>query len=174
MSRGLAALRSRGVGGLALAASLALGGCDTRDAIARVWTRQLALDPPQLWRADTLGPHGQVWSSVEICVDRKLREGFTRANPAINGDSCEPLGYVVVKPGLYALRCRALGRTFGVTVANQGDPARDVTVRYAVTELEPSVRVFAQTLRYHLVGPCPSGWRIGDRRSWSGAAKATS
>jgi len=157
-------LRASAAATAALAiAALALAGCDARDTTARIWARQLALDPPQLWRAETLGPAGQVWRTLEVCADRKLRTGFTRANPDINGKPCEPIGKVVSKPGLYAFRCQALGRTFGVSVAREGDAARAFTVRYAVTESDPPAHVFAQTLRYRLLGPCPAGWRIGDR-----------
>jgi hypothetical protein len=70
---------------------------------------------------------------------------------------------VVSKPGLYALRCEVGGHRFGVTVTSRGDPERDFQVSYALRPLDLDRGPFVQTVRYHLVGRCPPGWRIGDQ-----------
>ena len=145
-----------------VAGALLLAGCDPAAAIARLQARQAQIDPPRLWLAQPLSPSGRVIRSIAVCADNKLREGFARADPAVNGEPCRAVSPVVEKPGLYALRCEAVGYTFAATVTTRGDLRRDFQVRYALMPLDTGRGPFVQTLRYRMVGPCPAGWKIGD------------
>jgi hypothetical protein len=142
--------------------ALLLGGCDSASTIARLLDRQNRIDPPKLWIAEGLGPTGRIVRTTAVCADSKLHDGFTRADPEVNGQVCRPTSERVERPGLYAVRCTALNQEFGVTVTSQGDQARDFTVRYTLTSLDTGRGPFTQTVRYRLAGPCPSGWQIGD------------
>jgi hypothetical protein len=142
---------------------LTLAACDPGSTMARLTARQAQIDPPRLWRAESLSPSGRATRITEVCADEKLYEGFARADPEVNGVPCRAISPVVVKPGLYALRCEAIGYTFAVAVTTQGDLQRNFLVRYALTPLDVGRGPFVQTLRYRLVGACPAGWRIGDQ-----------
>jgi hypothetical protein len=104
-----------------------------------------------------------VFRAVEVCADHGLQEGFAHADPEVNDQPCRAISPIVSKPGLYAMRCEAVGQSFAVAVTSQGDLRRDFKVRYALTPLESGRGPFVQTLRYRLLGPCPAGWRIGDQ-----------
>ena len=149
---------------LLTACALGLAGCDSGDTIARLLARQDKIDPPKLWLAEGLGPTHWVHRRTQVCADSAMREGFARAEPEVNGQVCRATSDQVQKPGLYAMRCEALGEAFGVTVTSRGDARRDFTVRYALTSLDTGRGPFVQTVRFRLVGPCPKGWRIGDQR----------
>ncbi|MDB5441735.1 MAG: hypothetical protein JWP73_111 [Phenylobacterium sp.] len=143
------------------ACALNLAACDlTPDA--RRAARQAQIDPPRLWLAEAVGPSGRVLRAVEVCADRRLHEGFARADPEVNDQPCRATSPIVSKPGLYAMRCEAVGQSFAVAVTSEGDLRRDFKVRYALTPLESGRGPFVQTLRYRLLGSCPAGWRIGD------------
>jgi len=142
---------------------LNLSACDGMSADARLAARQAKIDPPRLWLAESLGPTGAVTRTLDVCADRGLREGFARAQPEVNGEPCRAISPTVSKPGLYALRCEAMGQSFAVTVTSQGDPQRDFRVRYALTPLDRGRGPFVQTIRYRVLGACPEGWKIGDQ-----------
>jgi len=143
--------------------ALNLAACDGAASEAKLKARQAKLDPPHLWLAEIIGPNGTVSRNVQVCADQKLHDGFARAQPEVNHQPCRATSPVVNKPGLYALKCEAEGRSFGVTVTSRGDPTRDFTVRYALTPLDSNSRAYVNTLRYRLLGPCPADWRIGDQ-----------
>src|SRR5689334_22912593 len=134
-----------------------LSGCDGASSINPIASRER--EAPQLWAADVLGPSGAVYKSVRVCADSRLLEGFSRAEPAVNGEPCRAEGDVVDKPGLYALRCRIPGHRFAAVVTTRGDAARDFTVRYALTPLDSKRTAFVQTVHYRLLGPCPAKWK---------------
>ena len=142
--------------------ALNLAACDGGAAEARLKARQAQLDPPHLWLAEIIGPGGTATRVVQVCADQKLHDGFARAEPEVNHQPCRATSPVVSKPGLYALKCEAVGQSFAVTVTTQGDPGRDFTVRYALTPLDSGRGAYVNTLRYRLLGPCPTDWRIGD------------
>jgi hypothetical protein len=142
--------------------ALNLAACDLAPGVTRLVSRQAQIDPPRLWLAEAVHPTGRVFGAVEVCADRALHEGFARADPEVNGQPCHAVSPIVSKPGLYAMRCEAVGQSFAVTVTSQGDLARDFKVRYALTPLESGRGPFVRTLRYRLLGSCPAGWRVGD------------
>ncbi|MDP3853892.1 hypothetical protein [Phenylobacterium sp.] len=144
--------------GLALAA----GGDLLRPDRPGVIARRAAAHPPEFWLAEALDDQGAVRGAVQVCADNVIRSGFLTPLPRLNGEPCRRMGQAVVKPDLYAVRCVALDRRYSVNVTRTGDPARDITVRFALRPLEtpdPGVR---QAVRYRLIGACPAGWRIGD------------
>jgi hypothetical protein len=145
------------------ACALNLAACDLAPGAVGLAGRQAQIDPPRLWLAESVRPSGQVFGAVEVCADRGLQQGFVRANPEVNGQPCRAVSPIVSKPGLYAMRCEAVGQSFAVTVTSQGDMRRDFQVRYALTPLESGRGPFVQTLRYRLLGSCPAGWRVGDQ-----------
>jgi hypothetical protein len=150
----------------ALAAGLCalnLAACDSAASEARLKARQAQLDPPRLWLAEIIGPTGAVTRFVQVCADDKLHDGFAHAQPEVNNQPCRAISPIVEKPGLYALKCEAEGQSFAVTVTSQGDLRRDFTVRYALTPLDSGRAAYVNTLRYRLLGPCPTDWRIGDQ-----------
>jgi hypothetical protein len=145
--------------------ALGLAACDGRGdgEEARLAARQAAIDPPRMWEAKAVIGRGIVMRTVRICADQKLRDSFQRAEPEVNAQPCRTLGPVVAKPGLYALRCAAEGHRFGVTVTTRGDMDRAFEVRYSVAPLDVERGPFIQTVRYRLLGACPTGWHIGDQ-----------
>ncbi|HEV2532649.1 hypothetical protein [Phenylobacterium sp.] len=154
----------RAVPALAAAAcALNLAACDLGANDARLAARQAQVDPPRLWLAEVMGPAGTPARQVQVCADQTLRDGFARAEPEVNHQPCRATSQIVSKPGLYALRCEAVGQSFAVTVTSRGDMRRDFTVRYALTPLDTGRASYVNTLRYRLLGPCPTGWRIGDQ-----------
>jgi hypothetical protein len=160
-------------GALILLVGPLASGCDPDATIARLQARQARIDPPGLWLAEALSPSGHTTRQIAVCADAKLREGFARADPEVNGEPCRAISPVVEKPGLYALRCEAVGYTFAATVTARGDLKRDFQVRYALKALDTGRGPFVQTLRYRLVGACPAGWKIGDTVEASGAPLAS-
>lgn len=160
-------MRSRTTISAAVAASAALGWL----AVSQLQTGPVAAPPPppQLWLAETLGDGGAVRGAVQVCADDKLREGFSRALPRINGEPCLVMGQPVDRPGRWAARCVAFGRRFSVVVLRAGDPAADLTVDMRLAPLEtdhPSVR---HVMRYRRLSDCPTGWKIGDSAKPDGA-----
>lgn len=147
----------------AAASALNLAACDLAPGAVGLAARQAQIDPPRLWLAEAVGPSARVFRAVEICADRGLQEGFARADPEVNDQPCRATSPIVSKPGLYAMRCEAVGQSFAVAVTSQGDLQRDFKVRYALTPLETGRGPFVHTLRYRLLGSCPAGWRIGDQ-----------
>jgi len=129
---------------------------------AGFFARQAAAHPPELWLAEALDDHGRVRGQVQVCTDQAMRAGLLRPRPEVNGQPCLPVGRGVEKASLQAGRCVALNRRYSVNVSLTGDPARDVTVSFALRPLEvddPGVR---QVTRYRRLGACPPGWRVGD------------
>lgn len=148
---------------LAPAILLALTGCGAPAAQSKLTAAQARLDPPALWRAESLDAQGQVTAAVLVCADRTLRDGFARANAEVAGRPCLAFGDIVDRPGLFAMRCDLDGRRFSLTANRTGDPARDFTVAFAMKALDGTGHGARQVRRYRRVGPCPAGWRIGDQ-----------
>lgn len=146
---------------VALAAGAA--GCDTSSAEARYVARQAAVDPPQLWLAEALGPQDQAVDAVYVCTDQGLREGLARAAVSVNGAPCLPYRDAVDRPELFAVRCEASGQRLSLTVNREGDQTRDFTVRVMVKRLDGSGQGGGHVRRYRHVGSCPAGWAVGDQ-----------
>jgi hypothetical protein len=153
--------RARWLAPVLLAA--ALSGCAPPEVEGRMAATQAQIDPPQLWRVQSLDANGAVTAELLVCADRTLREGFARAHAEAAGQACKQYGPVVEKDGVFAMRCELNGDRYGLTVTRTGDPARDFTAAFAFTNLErPGISV-KQSRRYRLEGACPNGWGIGDQ-----------
>lgn len=142
---------------------LALIACSSAEREASLAARAASIDPPGLWRVEARDAAGEPVAALHVCADREMVDGFRRANAEVNGRSCLTLDGAVDRPGLYAARCALDGRRYAVSVIQRGDPARDFTVAFAVTPLDGSDVRARQVRRFRRIGPCPTGWRIGDQ-----------
>ncbi|HEY9218722.1 MAG TPA: hypothetical protein VIO94_11775 [Phenylobacterium sp.] len=141
---------------------LAACGPQPSSVRATVLDRQLALDPPQLWRVEALSADGSAQDAVRLCADTPLMQGFAHPTPAIDGARCVFERQVVRTSQGYVQRCELFGRRYSVHVGVAGDRRSDFTVRMAMLPLQADHAGVAQTLRYRRLGPCPAGWKIGD------------
>src|SRR5688500_1466767 len=107
---------------LAPALLLALAGCGARNTESRLAAHQAQVDPPMLWRVESLDAAGHPSAALTVCADSTLREGFARATAEAGGMPCTPMKDRVEKDGLYAVRCELNGQRFGLTVNRSGDP----------------------------------------------------
>ena len=167
-------LFDRGVLGIAamfaLAAGIFAAGAGTPDTETRILARQEAIDPPQLWRVDALGPTGAVKASVFVCADTSVRETFVRARAEVNGEICKDTTPPVLKDNGWALRCQAHGWPFAVSATTLGDPRQDFRLNFGLTQLyyvptaaDPPAMSVRQSRHFRRIGACPAGWRIGDQ-----------
>jgi len=146
----------------------ALAACDSPDAAQRLLERQQAIDPPHLWRIEVVGttragaPEVQ-GATTYICADTNLAQIFTRTRAEINGEPCLDVGGPVVTPDGWSLRCQADGRLFSVGSATHGDRARDFRLDFALVALDRQVGPVKQSQHFLRLGPCPTGWGIGDQ-----------
>lgn len=147
---------------LAPALPLALIACGA-DPESRLRSEIARLDPPSLWRVETLDPAGAPSAALLVCADAAMRDGFRRANAEVDGRACLTLSGAVDRPGLYASRCMLGGRRYAVSVAQDGDPSADFTATFTFAALDGSDVRARQIRRFRRIGPCPAGWRIGDQ-----------
>ena len=148
---------------LAPAILLALTACGQPGREAKLAARKAQMDPPALWLAQSFDADGKVTGAVQICADSMLRDGFTRGNAEVAGQPCVARKTGVERPGVYANRCELNGVRFGLTVNRTGDLERDFTVAFALIALDGSGGKARQVRRYQKLGPCPTGWSIGDQ-----------
>ncbi|MBL8771210.1 MAG: hypothetical protein JNK30_07485 [Phenylobacterium sp.] len=147
-----------------LAPALLLAACAGERAETRLVADQRRVDPPRLWRVDSLDPAGKVAATLLVCADSTLSNGFGRAHAEVNGRPCITLKGGVDRAGLHAHRCQIDGRRYGVTVTRTGDAARDFTAAFAFAALDGSPARARQVRRFRNTGePCPPGWGIGDQ-----------
>ncbi len=136
---------------------------DAEPATARAQARLEAVDPPQLWRAESLGADGQETAATYLCADTPLADGFTRTLAEINGEPCRLSGSAVIQPHLFAARCEAFGRTFAVSAATRGDLKRDFRLDFSLAPLDARQPPARAVYHYQRMGRCPTGWAIGDQ-----------
>ena len=156
---------------LAFLALLGLAGCDLgRATQSEILARQQALDPPQLWRVEVIGRDGAVKAATYVCADTNLRETFARARAEVNGQPCKDTTDPYMRPNGWALSCQVNGRPFGISATTVGDLQRDFRLEFALTELyhyrtpqDPNPVTASQVRHFLRMGPCPSGWSIGDQ-----------
>lgn len=119
--------------------------------------------PPNLWRIDVLSDAGTTTSSVNVCADKGVEDGFARPSPEISGKPCLVVGGGAIETdGTYSVRCRVDDELYRVGSTVQGDRTREFTVEMAVTRQDKKGPVFEQKRGFHKVGPCPAGWTVGD------------
>ena len=142
---------------------LALAACGAPAAQSRIEAKQLALDPPELWRVESLDAGGRVTGTTLVCTNQPMRDGFGRADAEVWGQPCLPYRDAVDRPHLYAVRCEIDGRRYGLTLTRTGDLRQDYTAAFALTVLDGSNTTARQVRRFRREGPCPAGWIIGDQ-----------
>lgn len=148
---------------LAPALLLTVAGCSPPTVESRMAAHQAAIDPPMLWRVEALDAAGRPSAILSVCADSNMREGFSRALMEVDGQPCLPLKGGVDRPGLYAVRCDLNGARFGLTANRSGDPQKDFQIAFAVKTVDGSDQGARQVRRFRRIGPCPTGWRIGDQ-----------
>jgi len=145
-------------------AVLLLAACDAAPGTAaRLLARQQAIDPPQLWRIEALSAGDKVVGESWVCADTTLRQTFARVHAEVDGTPCLTTSGPVVREGLSTLRCATQGRSYAISSQAIGDPARDFRLAVTVTPLSRDLGPGRQIRRFRRLGPCPSGWQIGDQ-----------
>jgi hypothetical protein len=147
-----------------IACCLALAGCgDGQSRLqTRLEARQAAVDPPELWQVEQLGPGDVASAAVRICVDTRLREGFSRARVEADGEVCVPSSDFVDAVDA-PLTCFLRGSRFLVRTYRTGDPARDFTVLIVVRQMDGARTRTEKRMRYRKLGACPANWAIGQQ-----------
>lgn len=142
--------------------TIMLSGCEVRTD--RWLERQAAVDPPELWRVEVVGGDAH---PVQVCVDSLLRTGFTAPLPEVGGQPCVLIGEPVETEGGRIGRCTSGGQALLFSVKTDGEPP-DFTVALRVETLDRQAYAVTQTRRYTRLGPCPTGWNIGDNTDQEG------
>jgi hypothetical protein len=148
---------------------LALGACDSwRGARTQAAAPTAEPAPRQLWLVQAIGEDGAHLTSRYICTDAALRESFQRPPARVKGRPCEDITMPALKDNAWFVRCLIGEQTFAITASTVGDPSEDFLFDFAVTPIAiygigkagPPVR---DIRRFRRIGPCPEGWRVGDR-----------
>lgn len=144
--------------GFALAAP-SLGG-EVQSAMAAP-----AAEPPSLWSIEKTNDAAP--GKVEfICAGAVIRQGFSRAVPQANGQSCALIDQTQAPAGVFNGRCRLGTDIFALHSVTGGDVSRDFTVKSAMQEDGVAGKRFVSSLRYRRVlDSCPAGWNDGDAGS---------
>lgn len=130
-----------------------------------------AIPPPSLWRVEIVEDSGGQSGAVEVCANPELISSFTRVEPSIGGQPCEPYGKPAIDTAAeHSGRCQAGDQRFGLYTSVKGDPASDFTVRFALQPLTTDVGKVVQARRYHRIGDCPAGWTAGEQRKIGAAS----
>ena len=147
-----------------VAALLLVGACDAApDTAAQLLARQQALDPPRLWRIETLADGGKIVGVSFVCADTPLSQTFARVHAEVGGTPCRTRSGPVTHDGLSTLRCIAQGWNYEVSSQTSGDLTRDFRLAVTVIPLGRDLGSGRQLRRFQRLGACPSGWRIGDQ-----------
>jgi len=148
---------------------LALAACDSwREARTHESAPSPVPDPRQLWLVQSVGEDGARSASRYVCADAALRETFQRPRAEVKGRPCQDITMPELKDNAWFVRCLIGRQSFAVSASTLGDPSEDFQFDFALTPIEvygfgkagPPVR---EIRRFRRVGPCPEGWRIGDR-----------
>jgi hypothetical protein len=141
-----------------------LCACRENGAVERQPTPAPA-DPPSLWsiavveRGDT---HGGEPTKVTICADAAVQAGFKAPLPVADGQACALTGPVGVSRARARMSCDFDGRSFYVQAFIRGDPDKDFYVDFRMRSADAERRVSVQTRHFQRLGPCPTGWVVGD------------
>ncbi|PIB93340.1 hypothetical protein [Caulobacter sp. FWC2] len=148
---------------IGLALLMGLTACDQTQAPST------AIPPPSFWRVEIVEDSGGQTGAVEVCANPEIFAAFSRAEPRIAGQPCEPYGKPATDtPTDYTGRCEANGQRYGLYVSTKGDRASDFTVRFALQPLQADIGTVVQARRYHRLGACPAGWKAGDQAKIGG------
>lgn len=152
---------------IGLSLLIGLTACDQTQAPST------AIPPPSFWRVEIVEDSGGQTGVVEVCANSELISSFTRVEPSIGGQPCEPYGKPATDTATeHVGRCQANGQRFGLYTSVKGDPASDFTVRFALQPLQADIGKVVQARRYRRIGDCPAGWTAGEQRK-AGAASGS-
>jgi hypothetical protein len=134
----------------------AAGGCAKQTAAAAAPRRA----PPQFWLVESVGAEAKV-RPVRLCVDPLLRTGFTSFRVNLGKEACMA-DHLTSDATHETYRCSVGGSEYGAATTWSQPRPDQLVVSSTLVDLETSTTVFARTLRYSLLGPCPAGWRVGE------------
>ena len=148
---------------LALAACDSWRGTQTQDA-----AQSPAPEPRQLWLVQSVGEDGAPAASRYVCTDAALREAFQRPRATVEGRPCKDITMPELKDNAWFVRCLIGRQSFAISASTLGDPSEAFQFDYALTPVViygfgksgPPIR---EVRRFRRIGPCPEGWRVGDR-----------
>jgi hypothetical protein len=167
----------------------ALGVVAGVSAVAAVWLgwggggassfwreRQASGDPPELWSVEAV-PQPAGWAPVRLCTDALMRTGFAQPLPLSGPAPCIPVEPPRREGDRYAYRCTLGGAMQGVSSTVRGDPRRDFTATFTITDLSRYMTAgagaeYVQVRRYRRLGACPAGWSVGDHTDRHGVRHA--
>ncbi|MET3666288.1 hypothetical protein [Caulobacter sp. 1776] len=156
---------------LAVGLVLAIGGCGQKSGEAKTPSlKDQSLGPPSLWRVEVVEDSGGQTGATQVCAHPELVGSFTRVEPRVNGEACEPYGKAAKDTAdEHVGRCQAGGMRYGLYVTTTRRAPDDFTVRFALQPLQAAGGKVVQARRYHRLGPCPAGWKAGDQGKPGGA-----
>lgn len=160
---------------LAAGLLLALGGCGPKGGETKAPSlKEQSLAPPSLWRVEVVEDSGGQTGATDVCANPELVESFTRVEPRVNGEACEPYGKPAAdRADEHVGRCQVGGARYGLYVTTTRRTPDDFTVRFALQPLQAAGGKVVQARRYHRLGPCPAGWKAGDQGKPGGAASSS-
>src|SRR4051812_29131425 len=96
---------------LAAGLLLVLGGCGPRGGDAKAPSlKDQSLAPPSLWRVEVVEDSGGRTGAVDVCAHPEVVSAFSRVEPRINGQPCQPYGKPAKDtPDEHVARCEAGG-----------------------------------------------------------------
>ncbi|MDD3836579.1 MAG: hypothetical protein WCY15_14750 [Phenylobacterium sp.] len=145
-----------------IAIVFSLSACERKpEATATPQAAAPGVERPALWSIEVMSGDKAV-SRVDICADGALRAGFARPAPEVDGKPCVRVKGGDREDGTYSALCRADDQLYRVGAVTTGDPASDFSVQMAATRQDRKGPKYEQVRRYRRLGPCPSGWHIGD------------
>jgi hypothetical protein len=161
------------IGCLVVGATIALAACQPSQPSNQSSAGAAATpETPALWSVEAQNDQGKTIKTILVCADAGIRTAFTRPLPSVSGQACSLVAPTVESGGRFAARCRSAGQLLDIQAVTTGDPTSDFTVKLLVQTDVSAKPAFAQTVRYHRVGACPSDWTTGDAAA-PGARQAT-
>jgi hypothetical protein len=147
---------------LSIALVCAAGGCAKQTAAAAAPRRP----PPQFWLVQSVGAGANV-RPVRLCVDPLLRAGFTSFRVNLGKEACMA-DNLTSDASHETYRCTIAGTEYGAVTTWSRPGPDQLVVSSTLVDLDDSTTVFARTLRYSRLGPCPAGWRVGEATDQQG------
>ncbi len=126
-----------------------------------------ATSRPTLWLVRTVGGRRDA-RPVRICLDDKLKAAVSALTADVGDVPCVPITRIDVSAVGSTYKCTVGAARFGVSTTVSASSARGFTIASSVVDLDKLTTAFARTLKYTSLGPCPSGWAIGEATDQQG------